>query len=1174
LLPRKQGAQRLHSSGKHDYLHLLRIGFADAQQQKENAMAVYQRDHTDTFAGALDRPIEIGRLRLDIVAFVTIVALSIIAHLYALDRMALHHDESIHAWLSWRFYEGRGTFTCAGGRVANTYCYDPVYHGPSLYVLTLVSYFLFGDGDAQARYPQAIAGIGMVASAWMLRPYLGTRGALLAAVLLGFTPTLLYYTRFARHDGLMVLWSLWIVIGFFRYIDTGRPRYLYLLGAAIALAVATHELYYILGFIFGWFLIIRVLYENLPRRQVVIGLGAIVGLALLVELSIITGLWYGRITSSLRADGLALLFIATAGSGLLAARVWDQHPIVTPRLVALWREQRTTLWIALAIMGGLYAVLYSTFFADPRGVVDGLYQGLAYWLGSQQEFKRGDQPWYYYLILMPLYEPLAFFGAFGATIYLFTRRRTTDDTDAEAPVAEAADAGDGVEEDSAKTRVVDAPAAPLSVVNLFPLFLAFWFVGALVIFSWAGEKMPWLNSHIALPANLLLAWTLSQVIGALQRDNGSPAPPRVALLIPILLTLMIVAVGVALWRFSIDATDLQGQSSRLQGLIPLLIAGALLYSLLTIAQRTGRRAALALSALTVAALVGCYTIRATWMVVYEHPDTPREPLIYTQSAPDVPLIVREIRELAIAQTRNVRNPSDPAGGLTMPIIMDNGDPAADGEGSLAWPYQWYLRDFQRIEIRDAAFFREAGPESFVVDPPEVGGDRLPAPVVLVSRNHVNEAALEAEYVRRYDAKLNWWFPEGNKCDPQSDGYKRFYFAYPGGVNDAARVCPGIDTAALPSFLGPLLWPLDGAHWEHTGRYLLYRELPPGLTLDGREMQVWIRRDLAGGSGSTAARPAADAPLTLVVEQSIGAFGSGPGELNEPRGIAVDAAGNIYIADTMNHRIQVFDAAGEPRLTIGSFGAEPGQFNEPRGIAVDAAGNIYVADTWNARIVKLDPQGAVLATWGEGREDFGGGRRASPTDGTAAGNAADPLGLFGPRAIAVDAQGNVYIADTGNKRVVVTDTNGNYQYQWGYAGAAPGAFNEPIGIAVDLQGRVYVGDTWNGRVQVFAPGADGAIAPTPIVAWRVAGWADQTYDDPFIAAGPDGQIFAGIPAENTIAYADLSGQELLRWTGVSSDGAPLILPSGLAVGPDGAIYAVDRGNGRILRFRIPLPGIAP
>ncbi|NTW97808.1 MAG: TIGR03663 family protein, partial [Oscillochloris sp.] len=184
-----------------------------------------------------ERTVGLSRINWEIAAYVALVALSVISHLWGLGTMAMHHDESIHAWSSWRFYTGAGSFSCWGGATSPTYCYDPVYHGPVLYILTFASYFLFGDGDAQARLPMAMAGIGMVASAWWLRPYLGRRGALIAAALLAFSPSLLYFTRFARHDGLMVLWEIWMVIGALRWLDSGRARWLYLLAAAVALAV-------------------------------------------------------------------------------------------------------------------------------------------------------------------------------------------------------------------------------------------------------------------------------------------------------------------------------------------------------------------------------------------------------------------------------------------------------------------------------------------------------------------------------------------------------------------------------------------------------------------------------------------------------------------------------------------------------------------------------------------------------------------------------------------------------------------------------------------------------------------------------------------------------------------------------------------------------------------------
>lgn len=107
-----------------------------------------------------DRTLDLSRVNLEIVAYVVLITLSVVAHLWGLGVMALHHDESIHAWSSWKFYAGKGGFTCAFGNTSDTYCYDPVYHGPSLYLFTALAYFLFGDGDAQARLPMAVAGIG------------------------------------------------------------------------------------------------------------------------------------------------------------------------------------------------------------------------------------------------------------------------------------------------------------------------------------------------------------------------------------------------------------------------------------------------------------------------------------------------------------------------------------------------------------------------------------------------------------------------------------------------------------------------------------------------------------------------------------------------------------------------------------------------------------------------------------------------------------------------------------------------------------------------------------------------------------------------------------------------------------------------------------------------------
>ncbi|MGH2904105.1 MAG: 6-bladed beta-propeller [Solirubrobacteraceae bacterium] len=189
-------------------------------------------------------------------------------------------------------------------------------------------------------------------------------------------------------------------------------------------------------------------------------------------------------------------------------------------------------------------------------------------------------------------------------------------------------------------------------------------------------------------------------------------------------------------------------------------------------------------------------------------------------------------------------------------------------------------------------------------------------------------------------------------------------------------------------------------------------------------------------------------------------------LSEASSMAVAAAtGDLYVADTFHNRVLVYSPTGTLLARYGagagngSPGSGPGEFNHPEALAVDGAGDIYVADTGNNRVVELSPSGAPLAQWGSrGNAD---GRLHSPT------------------GITLDAASHVYVVDSQNNRVEVFDSSGHFLEKWGERGIGPGEFSQPTAIAVDCAGNVYVADTNNNRVERFTPvspfGA-GCLAP--------------------------------------------------------------------------------------------------
>ncbi len=472
------------------------------------------------------------RFDREMVPYLLLAAIALGMRLWDLGSAAITHDESLHALYSWHLYQGQG------------YEHMPMMHGPFQFFGTALNFFIFGDSDFTARLLPALLGAALVMLPYFLRRQLGRWGSLAVAIFLAFSPALLYFSRYARNDIYIAFWTILLVIFMWRYFEQRKARYLYFSAAALSLSFCTKEVSYITVFIFASFLLIvsaRELIARVKRRFDLHNLSAPAEYLILL----------GTLPLPLFAAAIELIPGGDVYPGVLWPKVLTVVLLffVSAAIGLRWNVRR---WLLSAlIFYGIFTLLYTSFFTHIFGFGSGMWNSMDYWI-EQQEVARGGQPWYYYFILTSFYDFLPLILATIGVIYFLVKR------------------------------------------SLFSWFLIYWMVASLIIYSWSGEKMPWLSLHMALPVILLGGIFLGRVFRAFAWK------------------------GARAWPFTTEPSS----------------TTLLLYSFAV--------------GVSVAAILflSSFTVRVAWQASYEQDDTPPQMLVYAGISADAPQIMNQIETVA------------------------------------------------------------------------------------------------------------------------------------------------------------------------------------------------------------------------------------------------------------------------------------------------------------------------------------------------------------------------------------------------------------------------------------------------------------------------------------------------------------------------------------------------
>ncbi len=753
-----------------------------------------------------------------------LLLLGALLRFWGLGDKPLHHDESLHAYYSLQLLNNLEHWSwCISPPASNPgytcYTYNPLLHGPfQFHAIALVYRIaqLLGAPDngvntTTVRIAAATLGTLIVGLPYFLRDYLGKWTAWIASFLLAVSPTLVYFSRFAREDIYFAFFTFVMVVGVARYVRDRKMRWLVVAAAGFSFAYATKESIFLMMGTFGCFLGALVVWElglRIPLRSrrgqnqdervekteeaeeveepdnslvprtyapiFVLIYFVIAGIAGKLLLGWINHLAEIIVTPAGTATPQADQFVANLKQVTVAIIPWLGIALGIFVLILLFREmsgkqpppgQRRGLakyvdpkrqplldsivtmpwthwFFALMVAFTIFLVLFTVVFTNPAGGIgDGIWQGIYYWI-QQQQVARGNQPWYYYLMVIPLYEQIGVvFGIVGIL------------------------------------RCVAKPTR-------FRLFLVYWFLSNFFIYSWAAEKMPWLTIHITMPMMLLAALGVEPIVRTSvhfvkQFFTRKPAS-------------------------SVQPVGQFANSGLLQPGAP------------PARKKIGVFAGTsALLGLVFAVLLLLPTLHNMYEVSYvDAANGPHEMLVYVQTTPDVNTVMAKVDAL---------DQKFYGGHHLMPIALTT---------DATWPFAWYVRDYPNI-----CFDYPTGCPSWPKNIPVIisGGDN---PYGLEQQYGGTSATGQPPLFAYHQYVMRSWWDEGYKPPP----------CVPTTINN----CAGQLTYGG---VGPLLWlsygdnPPNGAtfnlglaakriwNWE-------WNRVAFGSTEGGYDMVLFIRTDLS------------------------------------------------------------------------------------------------------------------------------------------------------------------------------------------------------------------------------------------------------------------------------------------------------------------------------------------